>query len=80
MTTKILNCCEAHWAEILSDYNFVLDHITGSKNPADGPSRPPNYAENVELPSGALIPQSALRLLFQEILPLLLFQIFSKLD
>src|SRR5439155_14222429 len=47
----------------LSGYNFVLDHITGSKNPADGPSRRPDYAENVELPSGALIPQSTLRLL-----------------
>src|SRR5213596_2728446 len=43
--------------------SVVLDHITGSKNPADGPSRRPDYAENVELPSGTLIPQSALRFL-----------------
>src|SRR5437762_7421274 len=63
MTTKLLNRRQARWAEILSGYNFVLDHITGTKNPADGPSRRPDYAEDVELPSGALIPQSALRLL-----------------
>ena len=43
--------------------SVVLDHITGSKNPADGPSRRPDYAENVDLPSGTLIPQSALRFL-----------------
>src|SRR5207248_2793826 len=60
MTTKILNRCQARWAEILSGYDFVLDHITSSKNPADGPSRRPDYAENVDLPSSSLIPQSAL--------------------
>ena len=65
MTTKLLNRRQARWAEVLSGYDFVLDHILGSKNPADGPSRRPDYAENVELPSGALIPQSALRLLPQ---------------
>src|SRR5205814_10314240 len=63
MTTKILNRRQARWAEILSGYDFVLDHITGSKNPADGPSRRPDYAENVDLPSGTLIPRSALRFL-----------------
>src|SRR5437762_9975206 len=69
MTTKILNRRQARWAEILSSYDFVLDHIRGSKNPADGPSRRPNYAENVDLPSGTLIPQSALRLLPSHLLP-----------
>ena len=65
MSTKILNRRQARWAEILSGYDFVLDHIPGSKNPADGPSRRPDYAENVEAPNGALIPKSALRLLPQ---------------
>lgn len=63
MTTKILNRRQTRWAEILSGYDFVLDHIAGAKNPADGPSRRPDYAENVTLSSGTLIPQSALRLL-----------------
>src|SRR5436309_15270781 len=49
--------------------SVVLDHITGSKNPADGPSRRPDYAENVDLPSGTLIPQSALRFLPPHLLP-----------
>ena len=38
MSTKILNRRQARWAEFLSGYDFVLDHIPGSKNPADGPS------------------------------------------
>ena len=69
MTTKILNHRQARWGEILSGYDFVLDHITGSKNPADGPSRCPDYVENVDLPSGTLIPQSALCLLPSHLLP-----------
>lgn len=63
MSTKILNRRQARWAEFLSAYDFVLVHISGSKNPADGPSRRPDYAENVDVPMGTLIPQSALRLL-----------------
>lgn len=69
MTTKILNRRQARWAEILSGYDFVLDHVPGSKNPADGPSRRPDYAKNIDPPSDALIPPSALRLLSPESLP-----------
>jgi len=60
MSTKILNCHQAHWAEFMSGYDFVLDHILGSKNPADGPSRSPDYAKDVDVPSGTLIPPKAL--------------------
>ena len=63
MSTKILNCRQARWAEFLSGYDFVLDHISGPKNPADGPSRRPDYTKDVDIPSGALIPPKALRLL-----------------
>ena len=63
MTTKVLNHRQARWAEFLANYNFVLVHIKGTKNPADGPSRRPDYMENVELPTGALIPRSALCIL-----------------
>jgi hypothetical protein len=63
MTTKILNRRQARWAEFLANYDFVLTHIKGTKNPADGPSRRPDYMENVEPPTGALIPRSALRML-----------------
>jgi hypothetical protein len=66
MTTKILNRRQARWAEFLAGYDFVLGHIPGAKNPADGPSRRPDYMENVEIPSGALIPRSALRMLYPD--------------
>src|SRR5436309_15976560 len=69
MTTKIHNRRQAHWAEILSGYDFILDHITSSKNPANGPSHRPDYAENVDLPSGTLIPQSALHFIPPHLLP-----------
>ena len=29
--------------EVLSAYDFVIEHLEGSKNPADGPSRHPDY-------------------------------------
>jgi len=67
MTTKVLNRRQARWAEFLANYDFVLAHIKGTKNPADGPSRRPDYMENVELPTGALIPRSALRMLQPEV-------------
>jgi hypothetical protein len=67
MTTKVLNKRQAGWAEFLANYDFVLAHIKGTKNPADGPSRRPDYMENVELPSAALIPRSALRMLQPEV-------------
>ena len=61
MSTKILNRRQARWAELLAGYDFVLTPIPGSKNPADGPSRCPDYEEDVEMPNGPLFPSSALR-------------------
>ena len=69
MFTKILNCHQARWAEFLSGYDFVLDHISGPKNPADGPSQRPDYSKDVDIPFGALIPLKALRLLPPKSLP-----------
>src|SRR5436190_19658097 len=66
MTTKSLNRRQARRAEILANYDFVLVHITGTKIPADGPSRRPDYMENVEIPTGTLIPRSALRMLYPD--------------
>ena len=42
-TSKVLSQQQAIWAEILSSYDFVLEHQEGKKNPADGPSRRPDY-------------------------------------
>ena len=66
MSTKMLNRRQARWAEFLANYDFVLVHIEGKKNPADGPSRRPDYMEDVEVPTGTLIPRSALRMLRPE--------------
>jgi hypothetical protein len=58
MSTKILNRRQARWAELLSGYDFVLVHTPGSSNPADGPSRHPDYTTDVPQPSGSLLPPS----------------------
>jgi hypothetical protein len=42
-TSKVLSRRQARWAEILSSYDFVIEHLEGKKNPADGPSRRPDY-------------------------------------
>lgn len=43
MTTKELNGRQARWAEKLSRYDFVVEYRPGRRNPADGPSRRPDY-------------------------------------
>jgi hypothetical protein len=63
MSTKVLNRRQARWAELLANYDFVLIHTPGIKNPADGPSRRPDYAHDISVPTGSLIPARALRLL-----------------
>jgi hypothetical protein len=34
---------QTRWAEILSLYDIVIEHLEGEKNPADGPLKRPNY-------------------------------------
>jgi len=47
MTTKELTRRQTRWAEQLSAFDFTIEHRPGSKNPADAPSRRPDYAEEV---------------------------------
>jgi hypothetical protein len=42
-TCKVLSRKQARWAEILSSYDFVIEHLEAKTNPADGPSRRPDY-------------------------------------
>jgi len=49
-TSKVLSRSQARWSEILSVYDFVIEHLEGSKNPADGPSRRPDYEIGYEMP------------------------------
>jgi hypothetical protein len=57
-TTKVLSRRQARWAEILSAYDFTIEHLDGTKNPADGPSRRPDYEEGYERPSARLLSTS----------------------
>jgi hypothetical protein len=46
MTTKELNARQARWAEELSSYDFVIEHVKGKENVvADALSRRPDYEE-----------------------------------
>jgi hypothetical protein len=43
MTKRKLNGRQARWAEELAVFDFVLEYRVGKTNPADGPSRRPDY-------------------------------------
>ena len=43
MTTKTLTARQGRWAEYLSAFDFRIEHLKGTKNPADGLSRRPDY-------------------------------------
>lgn len=47
MTTSTLTRRQARWAQVLSAYDFVITYRPGRTNPADGPSRRPDYQANV---------------------------------
>jgi len=51
METKTLNYRQVRAYERLSEYNFVMIHQPGKTNPADGPSRRPDYMREAQLPS-----------------------------
>jgi len=54
-TSKVLSRRHARWSEILSAYDFVIEHLEGTKNPADGPSRHPDYEIGYERPVARLL-------------------------
>jgi hypothetical protein len=51
----VLSRRQARWAEILSSYDLVIKHLEGKKNPADGPSRRPDYERGYERPTARLL-------------------------
>jgi hypothetical protein len=57
-TTTVLSRRQARWAEIISAYDFKIEHLDGTKNPADKPSRRPDYEEGYERPSARLLATS----------------------
>jgi len=54
-TSKVLSRRQARWLEILSAYDIAIEHLEGSKNPADGPSRRPDYEIRYERPVARLL-------------------------
>ena len=46
---------QARWAEIVSSYDFVIEHLAGNRNLADGPSRRPDYEIGYERPTARLL-------------------------
>jgi hypothetical protein len=55
MTSKVLSRRQARWAEVLSAYDFHIEHLDGKANPADGPSRRPDYEEGYNRPFQRLL-------------------------
>jgi hypothetical protein len=48
--STVISRRNARWYETLSAYDLVIEHLDGSKNPADGPSRQPDYDIAYERP------------------------------
>jgi len=55
MNLKQLNGRQARWATFLAAFDFEIEHRPGKTNPADAPSRRPDYASGSD-PSSGLIP------------------------
>ena len=51
METKVLNHRQVRSYLVLSQYDFTLTHRPGITNPADGPSRRPDYMAEAQKPS-----------------------------
>ena len=49
MNVKSLNERQIKWAVKLAAYNFVILHHPGKSNPADAPSRQPDYQEKEQV-------------------------------
>ena len=43
MTSWVLNQHQARWSMFLSEFDFKLEYAPGKKNPADRPSRHPDF-------------------------------------
>jgi hypothetical protein len=56
---QVLSRRQARWAEILSACDFKIEHLEGTKNPADRPSRGPDYEQVYERLSALRLATSA---------------------
>ena len=56
MNVKQLNGRQARWAVRLSAFDFVINHRAGKTNPADAPSRRPDYHDDTNKAVERLLP------------------------
>jgi len=54
-TSKVLSWRQARWAETVSSYDFIIRHLAGNRNLADGPSRRPDYEIEYDRPTAQLL-------------------------
>jgi len=54
-TSELLSRRQARWSETLSPYDFFIKYLEGSKNPANGPSRWPEYEIGYHSPMAPLL-------------------------
>jgi len=69
--SKVLFRRQARWAEILSSYDFVSQHLEAKKNPADGRSRRSDYEQGYKRPTARLLATLAVTTVepFSDLLP-----------
>jgi hypothetical protein len=46
MTNQRLTDRQARWASFLTSFHFVIKHVSGKNNPADAPTRRPDYVSD----------------------------------
>jgi len=51
----VLSSRQARWLEILSDYDFVIEHLEGTRYSANGPSTRPDYEIGYKRPVARLL-------------------------
>ena len=70
--SKVLSRRQAKWAEIHCLYDFVIELLKGKKNPADGPSRRPDYEisyTNLTAKLLAILAATTITELYRHLLP-----------
>jgi hypothetical protein len=54
-TSQVFSRRQARWSEVLSAYDIVIEHLEGSKNLADDPSRQPYHVISYERPVARML-------------------------
>jgi len=69
--SKVLSRRQARWVETVSSYDFVIEHLGGNRNPADGPCRRPDYEIGCERPTTQLLATLTAVERYDDLLPIM---------